>query len=175
VFEGVTVEIRDESGRPLPRGETGEIVVRSAHPPGYVDDEDATRELVVDGWVHSGDVGYVDEDDVLFIVGRKREMIKCGGFQVWPQEIEDELRAHPSVRDIRVIGVPHERLGEIPQAQVVREPSADQGDDALREELVAFARERLAHFKAPREVVFVGELPRSEVGKVRRGREADVA
>jgi long-chain acyl-CoA synthetase len=133
----------------------------------YVDDPGATSELVRDGWVHSGDIGYLDEDNVLFLVGRKRDMIKCGGFQIWPEEIEEELRAHPLVRDVRIVGVPHERLGEIPRAVVVREPG-DLSDDDLADALVAHARERLAHFKAPREVRFVDELPRSEAGKVQR-------
>jgi long-chain acyl-CoA synthetase len=135
---------------------------------GYVDDPDATSELIEDGWVHSGDVGWIDEDGVLFLSGRKRDMIKCGGFQVWPEEIEEELRAHPLVRDVRVLGVPHDRLGEIPRAVVVREPGEDPSDDELSEELIALCRDRLAHFKAPRELVFVDELPRSAAGKIQR-------
>jgi long-chain acyl-CoA synthetase len=135
---------------------------------GYVDDAEATSALVRDGWVYSGDIGYVDEDGVLFLVGRKRDMIKCGGFQVWPEEIEEELRSHRLVADLRVVGVPDERLGEIPRAEIVRVPDPSVGDDELAAELVALARERLAHFKAPRSVVFVKEIPRSATGKVSR-------
>ena len=167
VYGGVELEIRDDDGNALPVGEAGEICVHFTMAKEYVDDPDATSELVRDGWVHSGDIGYVDEDNVLFLVGRKRDMIKCGGFQIWPEEIEEELRAHPLVRDVRIVGVPHERLGEIPRAVVVREPG-DLSDDELADALVAHARERLAHFKAPREVRFVEELPRSEAGKVQR-------
>lgn len=168
VYDGVELEIRDDDGRMLPVGEVGEVCVRSSMPKGYVDDPGSTRELVKDGWVHSGDIGYVDDDGVLFLVGRKRDMIKCGGFQVWPDEIEEELRAHPLVRDVRVFGVPHDRLGEIPRAVVVREPGAEPSDGELAAALVELCRERLAHFKAPREVVFVAELPRSAAGKVQR-------
>lgn len=168
VYEGVELEIRDESGRALPAGEVGEVCVRTSMTKGYVDDAGASGELVRDGWVHSGDMGYVDADGVLFLAGRKRDMIKCGGFQVWPEEIEEELRAHPLVRDVRVVGVPHERLGEVPRAVVVRAPDDAVGDAELGERLVAHCRERLAHFKAPREVRFVEELPRSAAGKVRR-------
>ena len=168
VYDDVELEIRDDEGHAVEQGMTGEIVVRSAMTRGYVDDPLATSELVQDGWVHSGDVGYLDPDGVLFLVGRKRDMIKCGGFQVWPDEVEEALRAHPLVLDVRVHGVPDDRLGEIPQAVVVRAPDAAVDDQALRGELILLARERLAHFKAPRKVVFIAELPRSEAGKVRR-------
>ena len=168
VYPGVELEIRDDDGVAQPVGGHGEIVVRSELTKGYVDDDAASAELVRDGWVHTGDIGYVDEDGVLFLAGRKRDMIKCGGFQVWPEEIEDELRRHPLVRDVRVVGTPDERLGEIPTALVVREDDAAVDDTALRELLTAYARERLAHFKTPRRVEFVPELARSEAGKIKR-------
>lgn len=168
IYPGVEVEIRDDDGSALATGESGEVCVRSSMAKEYVDDPDSTSQLVRDGWVHSGDMGYIDEDGVLFLVGRKRDMIKCGGFQVWPEEIEEELRLHPLVRDARVLGVPDERLGEIPRALVVREDAPGVDDDALALELTALCRDRLAHFKAPREIVFVADLPRSEAGKVRR-------
>ncbi|MDP3890001.1 class I adenylate-forming enzyme family protein [Nocardioides sp.] len=168
VYPGVELEIRDDDGTALPQGESGEIVVRSEMTRGYVDDAAASLELVRDGWVHTGDMGYVDQDGVLFLVGRKRDMIKCGGFQVWPEEIEDELRAHPLVHDVRVVGAPDDRLGEIPTALVVRAADDTVSDAALAEQIVALARERLAHFKAPRRVEFVPELARSETGKIKR-------
>lgn len=167
VYPGVELEIRADDGSAVGVGEEGEIVVRSELTRGYVDDAEASKELVRDGWVHTGDMGYVDGDGVLFLVGRKRDMIKCGGFQVWPEEIEDELRAHPLVLDIRVLGRPDDRLGEIPVALVVREPSS-LSDSLLADELVALAREKLAHFKAPRRVEFVPALERSAAGKISR-------
>lgn len=167
VYPGVELEIRDDDGVALPPGSEGEVVVRSELTRGYVDDEEASSLLVRDGWVHTGDTGYVDEDGVLFLVGRKRDMIKCGGFQVWPEEIEDELREHPLVRDVRVLGMPDERLGEIPVALVVRVES-DVPDERLAADLTALARDRLAHFKAPRRVEFVPALERSATGKLSR-------
>lgn len=175
VYPDVELEIRDDDGAAQPVGTQGEVVVRSGLTRGYVDDEAASQELVRDGWVHTGDIGYVDDDGVLWLVGRKRDMIKCGGFQVWPEEIEDELREHPLVRDIRVIGTPDDRLGEVPTALVVRAEDLVTGDDELRTQLVAFARERLAHFKTPRRIEFVPELERSEAGKVKRGAVPDLA
>nr|BFE57707.1 long-chain fatty acid--CoA ligase [Dactylosporangium thailandense] len=171
VYPGVELEIRAEDGTALPVGEEGEVVVRSELTKGYVDDAAASRELVRDGWVHTGDTGYVDADGVLFLVGRKRDMIKCGGFQVWPEEIEDELREHPLVHDVRVLGRPDERLGEIPVALVVREADDAVSDDDLAGRLVAFVRDRLAHFKTPRRIEFVPALERSAAGKVSRTKE----
>ncbi|GGM28058.1 class I adenylate-forming enzyme family protein [Micromonospora yangpuensis] len=168
VYPGVELEIRDEAGAALPTDAEGEVVVRSALTRGYVDDAEASRDLVRDGWVHTGDMGYVDADGVLFLVGRKRDMIKCGGFQVWPEEIEDELRGHPLVRDVRVLGRPDDRLGEIPVALVVRASDDTVTDADLTARLVAFARDRLAHFKTPRRIEFVPELERSSTGKTSR-------
>lgn len=175
VYPDVELEIRDDDGAAQPVGAQGEVVVRSGLTRGYVDDEAASQELVRDGWVHTGDIGYVDEDGVLWLVGRKRDMIKCAGFQVWPEEIEDELREHPLVRDVRVVGTPDDRLGEVPTALVVRVEDLATGEDELRDQLVAFARERLAHFKTPRRIEFVPELERSEAGKIKRGAVPDLA
>ena len=165
VYDGVRLEIRDDRGRALGPGEAGEICVRSNLAKGYAGDGEATRELIRDGWVHSGDVGYLDPDGVLFLVGRKRDMIKTGGFQVWPAELETVLRRHPAVRDAAVIGVPDRRLGETPKAFVV---AADQGWEGLEAQLMEFVRRRLAHFKAVRTVEFVTSLPRTESGKIDR-------
>jgi acyl-CoA synthetase (AMP-forming)/AMP-acid ligase II len=104
------------------------------------------------------------EDDVLFVVGRRRDMIKCGGFQVWPSELEEVLLRHARVAEVAVVGAPDERMGEIPVAFVVaREP-----DQALADELMSLCRSELAAYKAVRKVVFVDELPRSGAGKVKR-------
>ncbi|MBO2447791.1 acyl--CoA ligase [Actinomadura barringtoniae] len=174
IYPGVELEIRDDDGAALPTGAEGEVVVRSELTKGYVDDAEASAELVRDGWVHTGDMGHVDEDGVLWLSGRKRDMIKCGGFQVWPEEIEDVLREHPLVHDIRVFGRPDDRLGEIPVALVVRDAEAPATDDELTADLVAFARDRLAHFKTPRRVEFVPELERSAAGKVSRASVPDL-
>lgn len=164
VYDGVEMEIRDDQGTAQPTGSAGEIWVKSKRTKGYVDQGGDAAALVQDGWIRSGDVGYVDADRVLFLIGRTREVIKTGGFQVWPAELEAVLRTHPAVADVAVVGEPEERLGEIPHAFVVpngKAPSAD--------ELIAFCRDRLAHFKCIRAVTFLDALPRSEAGKVQRG------
>ncbi len=165
VYEGVSLEIRDEEGRALGLREVGEICVRSDLAKGYLGDREASGELVRNGWVHSGDVGYLDDDGVLFLVGRKRDMIKTGGFQVWPAELEEVLRSHPVVADVAVIGVPDERMGEVPKAYVVAPDIVSAGMGA---ELKEYVRDRLAHFKAIRQVEFVSALPRTETGKINR-------
>ena len=165
VYEGVSLEIRDEEGRALGLEEVGEICVRSDLAKGYLGDREASGELIRNGWVHSGDVGYLDDDGVLFLVGRKRDMIKTGGFQVWPAELEEVLRSHPAVADVAVIGVPDERMGEVPKAYVVAPDIVSAGMGA---ELKEYVRDRLAHFKAIRQVEFVPALPRTETGKINR-------
>lgn len=165
VYDGVELEVRDDRGQAVPVGSTGEIWVKSSRTKGYVGPGGAgaeTADLISDGWVRSGDVGYVDDDRVLFLVGRTRELIKTGGFQVWPAEIEEVLRQHPAVADVAVVGVTDQRLGEIPKAFVVPRHPLDPA------ELITWCRDRLAHFKAIRAVAFVEELPRSEAGKVKR-------
>lgn len=169
IYEGVEVEIRNDDSQALPVGETGEITVRTPMTRGYVDGGSGSgdRALVQDGWVASGDIGHVNDDGVLFLSGRKRELIKVGGFQVWPSEVENVLRQHPGVADVAVTGIPDERLGEVPRAFVVlNDPKADQTD--IAEALIAFCREHLSHYKAVRSVAFIEQLPRTEAGKINR-------
>ena len=166
IYEGVEVQIRDGNGAVANIGDAGEICVRTKVSSGYVD-RDSAALIDEDGFVHSGDIGYVDDDGVLFLVGRKREMIKCGGFQVWPMELEEELRQHPLVSDVAVVGAPDARLGEIPKAFVI--VAGEETDpDALESRLIEFARQRLAHYKAVRAVELVEALPRTAAGKVDR-------
>lgn len=161
VYDGVELEIRDDQGVAVAHGKAGEICVRTKVSSGYVD---GSSEMLVDesGWTASGDIGYLNDDDVLFLVGRKREMIKCGGFQVWPTELEEELLQHPAVADVAVVGAADERMGEIPMAFVVA------NEEILADDLIEFARARQAHYKAIRAVRFVDELPRTAAGKIDR-------
>lgn len=168
VYDGVHLEIRNEEGDGLPPGEPGEIWIQSSRTKGYVDSGNATSSgLVVDGWIRSGDMGYVTEDRELYLVGRSRDLIKTGGFQVWPAELEQVVRTSPLVSDVAVVGLPDARLGEIPVAVVVT-----RGDDidpvVLEDDIISRCREALAHYKAVRKVLKVDALPRSEVGKIRR-------
>lgn len=169
IYSTAEVEIRDPDGNALPIGETGEICVRTGITKGYVDQGDDGVSMLVDehGWVSSGDMGHIDEDDVLFLAGRKRDLIKTGGFQIWPAELETTLREHAAVRDVAVIGVADPRLGEIPRACVVLADGV--AVEGTADALIAHVRDRLAHFKAIRDVVFLDQLPRTDAGKVDRG------
>lgn len=171
IYATAEVEIRDGDGNALPTGEVGEICVRTGITKGYVDQGESGdgASMLVDegGWVHSGDMGHVDEDGVLFLAGRKRDLIKTGGFQIWPAELETALREHAAVRDVAVVGVPDPRLGEIPRAYVVLADGV--ATDGMADALIAHVRDRLAHFKAVREVAFLPALPRTDAGKVDRG------
>ena len=130
---------------------------------GYWHNDEATREAIdEDGWFRSGDIGYLDEDGYLYIHDRVKDMIVSGGENVYPAEVENALMAHPGIADVAVIGVPHEKWGETAKAVVVRA----EGTDPSPEEIIAFARERLAKFKCPTSVDFVDALPRNPSGKV---------
>ena len=135
---------------------------------GYAGDESSGDVIHVDGWVLSGDLGRIDADGVLYLSGRKRELIKCGGFQVFPAEVEDALRTSPIVADVAVVGADDPRLGQIPKAIVVPRAGLDAVGDAERAMLITHVRERLAHYKAVRAVEFVAALPRTPTGKIDR-------
>jgi long-chain acyl-CoA synthetase len=115
-----------------------------------------------DGWLSTGDLGYLDEDGDLFLVDRKKELIIRGGYNVYPREVEEVLYEHPAVLEVAVVGVPHESLGEDVAAIVVPRPGAELDP----EELKAWTKERVAAYKYPRHVVLVAELPKSPTGKI---------
>ncbi|HST81921.1 MAG TPA: AMP-binding protein [Kineosporiaceae bacterium] len=149
---------------PTAPGTPGEVLIRGPHVMlGYLDDPESTAAAIdADGWLHTGDVGILDERGYLRITDRITDMFTVGGFNVYPAELEQVITAHPAVRDCAVIGVPDERLGEVGRAYVCtrREMTLDV------DELLAYCRERLANFKVPRSVVLVDELPRNAGGKV---------
>ena len=164
-IDGMETAIADpESGRHLPPGEEGELLLRGSQVMlGYLDDPAATAEAIdSDGWLHTGDVGVLDENGYLRITDRLKDMYISGGFNVYPAEVEQALTRLDGVVDVAVIGIADERLGEVGKAFVVRRDEG--GPD--EESVVAFAKERLANFKVPREVVFVDTLPRNLSGKV---------
>ena len=164
-YPGVDVKIVDELGRMLPAGEVGEICVRtSAHMLEYWRLPKATSQTLVDGWIHTGDAGYLNEDEYLFVGDRIKEMIIVAGQNVYPAEVEDVLTRHPSVADVAVIGIPDERWGEAIHACVVLRP----GERATPRELMVSLKGRLADFKIPTSYDFVEGLPRNPTGKVLR-------
>jgi long-chain acyl-CoA synthetase len=166
----VEVRVVDPAGGArLPAGEVGEILIRAPQlMAGYWDDPEETAITVRthDGerWLHTGDLGYLDDDGYLFIVDRMKDLIKTHGYQVWPREIEEVLATHPAVAEVGVAGVPDEARGEVAKAWVVLAA----GEQADVEELRAFCRERLAPYKVPATVEFRSELPKTMVGKVLR-------
>ncbi|GAC1614635.1 MAG: fatty acid--CoA ligase [Candidatus Dormibacteraceae bacterium] len=151
------------TGEDRPTGEVGEVWLRSGQVmKGYWNRPEDTAETITDGWLHTGDAGYLDAEGFLYLQDRVKDMIISGGQNVYPVEVENVLMAHPDVADVAVIGVPDERWGEAVKAVVVRRPDSD--PDAA--ELIEFTRDRIAHFKAPSSIDFADSLPRNPSGKV---------
>jgi acyl-CoA synthetase (AMP-forming)/AMP-acid ligase II len=159
----IRCEIMDDQNRILGSGETGEICVRGdLVMKGYYKQPDKTAEAIVDGWLHTGDVGHLDAHGYLHITDRKKDMIISGGFNVYPNEVEQVIWAHPAVQDCAVIGVPDDQWGEAVKAVV----ELKAGQSVTAEELIALCKEKIGSVKAPKSVDFIATLPRSAVGKV---------
>jgi acyl-CoA synthetase (AMP-forming)/AMP-acid ligase II len=167
-MDDVDVAILDAAGKRLPAGQEGEICVQSARVmKEYLNAGEATASTIVDGWLHTGDVGYLDEDGYLFITGRVKDLIIRGGENIAAGEIEAILENHPYVEESAVIGVPDVEWGETIKAIVVLTPAADGIDrETLREDLREHCRAHLAGYKTPAYIAFVEELPRNPMGKV---------
>jgi long-chain acyl-CoA synthetase len=162
---GTEVEIRDDEGRVLAANEIGEVCCRSPGVMvGYWHSPEATAEALNDGWLMTGDVGYLDQDGYLYIVDRKKDLIIRGGFNVYPRDVEDALVEHPAVQMAGVVGKPSERHGE----EVVAFVALHAGAQLDPDELVAWARARIGGYKYPREVHLVQAVPLTAVGKVDR-------
>lgn len=160
----VEVQVQNESGDELPRGDAGEIMVRGYNVMlGYFEDADKTAATVNEsGWMHTGDIGVMDDAGNIQITDRKKDMFIVGGFNAYPAEIENLLHQNTDIVHAAVIGVPHERLGEVGAAYIVLRDGAAMTSD----EVISWCRENMANFKVPREVHFVAELPRNATGKV---------
>ncbi|MFJ8111035.1 long-chain fatty acid--CoA ligase [Streptomyces sp. NPDC096132] len=159
----VRVEILDGDGRILPAGEPGEICVRGdLVMKGYYKDPVRTAETIVDGWLHTGDIGHLDHEGFLHITDRKKDMIISGGFNVYPSEVEQIIWRHPAVQDCAVVGAPHPDWGEAVTAVV----ELNEGEELTEADLIAYCRPRLGGIKTPKRVEFVTQLPRSPNGKV---------
>ncbi|MCI2416351.1 FadD3 family acyl-CoA ligase [Saccharopolyspora sp. K220] len=159
---GLEVRVSREDDTPLPAGEPGEVQVRGPNVMlGYLDDETATRQAIgADGWLHTGDIGTLDARGYLTITDRLKDMYICGGFNVYPAEVEQVLARLPGVAEVAVVGVPDERLGEVGKAYVVGAP------DLSTEDVMAHCRDRLANYKLPRHIEFRAELPHNPAGKI---------
>ena len=157
------VRIVNEDGQEMPLGEVGEIIVKGPQVmKGYLNNEQATRETVKDGWLYSGDLGRLDEEGLLYIVDRKKDMIIRGGENIYPVEIEEVLYEIPELLEAAVIGIPDEVLGEVPKAFVVMK----EGTKIDATSILQYCQSRLAKYKLPQEVTFIDSLPRNASGKV---------
>jgi len=163
---GVEIKIIDETGNPVPAGTVGEIATRSSkNMRGYWNNPQATADTIdADGWLRTGDAGYLDEDGYLYIHDRVKDMIISGGENVYPAEVENAIYAHPKVADVAVIGIPSEKWGEEVKACVV----VKAGEEMTEAEVIAHAREHIAGYKCPKSVDFIPALPRNPSGKILR-------
>jgi acyl-CoA synthetase (AMP-forming)/AMP-acid ligase II len=159
------VAIMDPDGAILPQGETGEIVIRGdLLMTGYWKQPEVTARTIVNGWLHTGDLGLIDEDGFVFIRGRAKDMIITGGYNVYPADVEPMMGEHPAVVDCAVFGVPDDKWGEAVHAAV----QLTGGSDATGDEIIAFLREKLGPVRTPKTVAIYDALPRNANGKLQK-------
>jgi acyl-CoA synthetase (AMP-forming)/AMP-acid ligase II len=164
----VEVRIVDDNNVEVPTGFPGEIVCRGYNVmPGYFENPEATAEAIdAEGWLHTGDIGTLDERGYVRITDRKKDMFIVGGFNAYPAEIENALMDHPAISRVAVVGEPDERMGEVGHAYVVLRPQAVVDRQSFAGDLISWSRERLANYKVPRRVSVVDDLPVNASGKV---------
>ncbi|MBW2352899.1 MAG: long-chain fatty acid--CoA ligase [Deltaproteobacteria bacterium] len=151
--------------RDMPLGESGEVLIKGPQvTEGYYKNPEETEDAIRDGWLYTGDIGYMDEDGYLFIVDRKKDMIIAGGYNIYPRDIDEVLYQHPGIQEACAVGVPDSYRGETIKAFIVTR----QGEALTEEEVIAFCKKNLAVYKVPKMVEFMDELPKSTVGKVLR-------
>ena len=157
------IKIMDDDNNEMPIGEKGEICIKGdAVMLGYLNQPEATKEAIKDGWLHTGDMAYMDEEGFIYIVDRKKDMINRGGENIYPREVEIALESNPKIRDVAVIGTPDEALGERVKAFIIpTEPGA-----LTEEEVKEYLKDKLARYKIPEVIEFVEDLPRTMTGKI---------
>jgi acyl-CoA synthetase (AMP-forming)/AMP-acid ligase II len=160
---GQRVEIMNDAGEILPNGETGEVVVSGPTVMrGYLNRPEETAKTIIDGWLHTGDIGYLDPDGYLTLVDRAKDMIIRGGENIYPKEIESVIYSHPAVLEAAVVGRPDQVYGEVPVAYVSIRHDAEVTTDELRQHLAL----HLAKYKLPSEITVLEEIPKNPVGKL---------
>jgi acyl-CoA synthetase (AMP-forming)/AMP-acid ligase II len=165
-FSDVDLAVIDQNEVKLPIGEPGEIVTKGVQTMmNYYQEPQQTKDaFTADGWLKTGDIGYIDKDGFLFLVDRSKDMIISGGENVYPTEIESVLYAHPAVNECAVFGIPDDHWGELPAAHVVLEA----GQVVSEEELIEFCAAVIARHKRPRMIKFVSSMPKTAVGKIQK-------
>jgi len=160
---GVDCRIVDDSGNDVPRNAPGELLFRGRNVmKGYYNLPEATAEALKDGWICTGDIGYMDDDGYIFIIDRKKDLIIVGGLNVYPREVEEILYTHPKVAEAAVIGVPDKLRGESVKAVI----ALKQGETAAEREIIKYCQEKLANYKLPKSVQFMEALPKTSTGKI---------
>jgi long-chain acyl-CoA synthetase len=162
-IENVEMKVVDETGREIPDGEPGEILIKGPNVmKGYFRNPEATAQAIKNGWLHTGDIGCRDRDGYFFVVDRLKDMINVAGFKVFPREVEELLFRHHAVKEVAVVGVPHPVKGEAVKAFVVPQD----GEALTAEALSEFCRERIASYKVPEMFEFLSALPKNPTGKI---------
>ena len=160
---GVELKIIDQDGKEVEVGQRGEIIARGPQiMKGYFKDPEATAKKIKNGWYYTGDLGRLDEEGYLYVLGRADDMIISGGLNVYPSEVETVLLDHPKVQEAAAVGIPDAKRGQVIRAIVVLK----HGETATRREILSFCKERLASFKVPRQLEFKDSLPKSSIGKI---------
>jgi len=159
----IKTKIVDDKGNSLPNGQTGEILLKGYFVmPGYYKEPELTEEVIKDGWLYTGDLGYLDEEGYLYIVGRKKDVIITGGLNVYPNDVEFVISEHPKVAEVAVVGVPDELRGEVVKAVIVPK------EKLKKEEIIFYCRKRLANYKVPKIIEFRKSLPKTALGKIKK-------
>ncbi|GAB4272234.1 MAG: hypothetical protein Kow00111_25920 [Thermincola ferriacetica] len=160
---GVEIKIVDDDDRELPYNMPGELILRGPNVmQGYFNLPEATAEALKNGWLHTGDIAYMDEEGYLFIVDRKKDLIIVGGLNVYPREIEEVIYTHPKVAEAAVVGVADALRGETVKAFI----ALKEGETATEREIIKYCQEKLANYKLPKEVQFMDALPKTSTGKI---------
>ena len=164
-YTGVDIKIVDENGNEVPTGDVGEITIKSTIiMKGYWNRDEANNESIVDGWFHTGDAGYFDDEDFLYIYDRVKDMIISGGENIYPAEVENALMSHPEIIDAAAVGVPDDKWGETVKGFVILK----EGAELTEQDIIDSTKEKIASYKCPTSINFIQEMPRNPSGKILR-------